>query len=429
MKKSQNEKFKEIAPEFYEVLSSFGKKILLPDGVVSQSIRAKSEAKKINATIGIATTEQGAMFFKGIKEFFPHNKASDIFPYAATCGRNSLRALWKQKIFNENPSLKGKTFHDPIVVQGLTHGTNILAELFLNPGDKIILPDFSWENYDFIFQTKFQAEIVKHSFFLADGFHFAALRKTLFTQQEQKIMLVFNFPHNPTGYAPSTNEVEKITEILLEAAKKGKKLIVVCDDSYFGLNYEENICPESLFGRVAGLHPNLIAAKLDGVTKEFYAWGFRVGFLSLAFASSDYKEAFFILEKKIQGLIRAELSSMSHPIQTIIEQYLLQEKFSLEKAENKKILQERYQKLKKILVNSKYQKAWEYYPFNSGYFLCIKIKEKVSAKILWELLLKKYQVGVIYLGEQNLRIAYSSVPVEKLEPLLEAIYSAYQELC
>ena len=424
----QNEKLKEIAPEFYDVLSNLGKRILLPEGIVAQSAIAKNKAKKINATLGIATTSHGTMYLEGLQQFFRENHPNDIFPYAATSGKASLRELWKKKIYQDNPSLEGNIIHNPIILQGLTHATSLLAQLFLDQGDKVILPDFCWENYSFIFQERFGAQIARYTFSQGGGLHLTALKMALTSANDKKIMLVFNFPHNPTGYAPNKAEIEEIVAILLASVKEGKTLIVVCDDAYFGLNYEQGIYPESLFGRLVSLHPNLIAVKLDGITKEFYAWGLRIGFLTLAFYSSHIQNAFSIVDRKIQGLIRAELSSISHPLQTIVEKYIQTGVSSKEQAKNKKILQGRYYKLKKLLTNDKYQKVWDYYPFNSGYYFCMKIKG-VNAKKLWELLLKKYQVGVIYLDDENLRLAYSSVPEEKLEELLESVYLAHRELC
>ena len=41
---------------------------------------------------------------------------------------------------------------------------------------------------------------------------------------------------------------------LLEAADAGTNLLVLCDDAYFGLFYEVDVLPESLFARLAGRH-------------------------------------------------------------------------------------------------------------------------------------------------------------------------------
>ena len=415
-----------IAPNLENLLSVLGKKIFLPEGIVMQSALAKKQAKKINATVGIATTGKEPLYLEGIKKYFPNHLPKDIFPYAPTLGIKELQELWKKKIYKENPSLKSN-FYGPIVLQGQTHSTSLLAQLFINPNDAIILSDFCWENYDFIFKTRFGARVSYYSFYNKGQFSYQGLAEAIEKEEKEKVVVVLNFPHNPTGYQLNLIEVEKIVMLLLEQAKKGKKMLIVCDDSYFGLNYERNLFQESLFAKIANLHPNIVAAKIDGITKELYTWGFRIGFLSLAFSCEDELIACKILDKKIQGLIRAEVSSMSHPLQTILSDYLKKADLEKEQAVNFTTLKSRYYKIKELLQKEKYKSAFAYYPFNSGYFFCLKIKN-ISAKKLWKFLLEKYQIGVIYLNEEILRIAYSSVAEENLEDLLENIYLAHQEL-
>ena len=112
-----------------------------------------------------------------------------------------------------------------------------------------------------------------------------AFRETLAKQTEKAIVLL-NFPNNPTGFTPSVKEAEAIVQVLKDAAEGGLKLVVVLDDAYFGLFYEDSI-KESLFGLLADSHENILPVKIDGATKENYVWGLRVGFITYA-ASSRY---------------------------------------------------------------------------------------------------------------------------------------------
>ena len=85
--------------------------------------------------------------------------------------------------------------------------------------------------------------------------------------------------------------------------------MVVTDDAYFGLFYEDSM-KESLFGKLANMHPRVLAIKLDGATKEEFVWGFRTGFITFA-DGHDYENAQVIaaLEKKTMGIIRARITS------------------------------------------------------------------------------------------------------------------------
>ncbi|MBJ8193091.1 aminotransferase class I/II-fold pyridoxal phosphate-dependent enzyme, partial [Bacillus cereus] len=82
-----------------------------------------------------------------------------------------------------------------------------------------------------------------------------------------KAIVVLNFPNNPTGYTPGVEEGKAIVAAIQEAAEAGINVVVVTDDAYFGLFFEDSL-HESLFGQLAGLHPRILPVKIDGATKE-----------------------------------------------------------------------------------------------------------------------------------------------------------------
>lgn len=106
--------------------------------------------------------------------------------------------------------------------------------------------------------------------------------------------MILNFPNNPTGYTPGLKEGDEIVAAVKEAAEAGINVVVVTDDAYFGLFFEDSL-KESLFGKLADLHPRVLAVKVDGATKEEFVWGFRVGFITYASESKDVLNA---LEQK-----------------------------------------------------------------------------------------------------------------------------------
>ena len=100
-------------------------------------------------------------------------------------------------------------------------------------------------------------------------------------------IFLLNFPNNPTGYSINSSEGGKIVEIIETTAKKGTQTIVILDDAYFGLFYEDEIMQESLFGHLINRQKNILGIKLDGPTKELFVWGFRVGFLTYGLGEGD----------------------------------------------------------------------------------------------------------------------------------------------
>jgi DNA-binding transcriptional MocR family regulator len=84
-------------------------------------------------------------------------------------------------------------------------------------------------------------------------------------------------------------------------------------------------------------------------------------------------------------------------------------------------------KTKKVLDSGKFDSAWTYYPFNSGYFMCLKLKT-VEAEKLRVHLLEKYGVGAISTTKTDLRIAFSCIAEEHIQELFDIIYQGVQDL-
>ncbi len=413
-----------------ESLSELGKNLFFPKGILTQSAEAKEKAHKFNATIGIATEKGGPMFLPCIHEKLSAFEPKDIFPYAPPAGRLDLRNLWREKMLEENPSLQGKHFSLPIVTNALTHGLSIVADLFMDAGDHVISPDMMWGNYNLTFSTRCGAIVKKYpTFTVAGGFDVDAFKAVLRNSAEEKgkAIVLLNFPNNPSGYTPTVAEGDAIVAAIREVAEGGCNVVAVTDDAYFGLFYEDSL-KESLFGKLANMHPRVLAVKLDGATKEDYVWGFRTGFITFA-DGHGYENAPVItaLEKKTLGIIRATISNCPHPSQTFVLEGLKSPKFKAQKEEKFKVMKGRALQVKKVLDSGKYDGAWDYYPFNSGYFMCLKLKT-VDAEKLRVHLLDKYGVGAISIGKTDLRIAFSCIEEKDIAELFDLIFQAVQDL-
>ena len=112
-----------------DLLSERGRGIYFPKGIVAQSAEAADKAKRYNATVGLATTNGEPFCLEDIySTFVPGSlKKKEIFSYAPGGGDKELRALWKEKMLEKNPSLKEKRISTPIVTGGLTHSISLPA--------------------------------------------------------------------------------------------------------------------------------------------------------------------------------------------------------------------------------------------------------------------------------------------------------------
>jgi len=421
-----NETIEKENPHVYAMLSQLGKSIYFPkDGILSQSAEAGSKAKKFNATIGIATEGGQPMHLKVIQDTLSSYQPKDLYNYAPPAGKPELRSAWKAKMLEENPSLAGKLISTPIATNALTHGLSVAADLFVEAGDPVIFPDKNWENYELTFGIRRGAVLSYYPLYNdARRFNAEGLKEAILAQRDKgKAVVVLNFPNNPTGYTPGEEEGKRIVEAVLAGAEAGINVVAIVDDAYYGLFFEDSL-RESLFGKLAGVHPRVLAVKVDGATKEEYVWGFRVGFITYAANSQPLLDA---LEQKTMGIIRATISSGPHPSQTFVLRALQSPEFKRQKEEKYEIMKRRANRTKQILDSGRYDDAWEYYPFNSGYFMCLKLKT-VPAEALRVHLLDKYGVGTIALGETDLRVAFSCIEENELEELFSLIYQGVKDL-
>lgn len=416
-----NQAIQADCPAIYELLSPIGRALYFPKGILSQSAEAKTKATRYNATIGTATEGGKAMHLPCAHRYFQDLTAEECYPYAPSTGMPDLRQAWAKKQREETPSLGSHPVSSPVVTNALTHGLDVIGDLFVGPGDTVLIPDQLWGNYRLTYSVLRGATVQTFSFFTADlkGFNQAAFQAAVEQHRGKKLVAILNFPNNPTGYTPTRPEAAGIVAALTAAAQAGTKLAVICDDAYYGMFFDEACETESLFGRLARAHPNLLALKIDGATKEMFVWGLRVGFLTFGIANGT-PAVYAALEQKAGGSIRGAISNVTRPGQTIIRKVIQDPAFRTEQAEKTAILRARAKEVRRIVDLPDYRGCWDVYPFNSGYFMCLRLKgadaEQVRLKLLDE-----HGVGTISLNATDLRVAFSCVEIGDLADLFARI--------
>lgn len=410
------------------LLSDFGRRLYFPRGVVAQTAEAARAAHRFNATVGMATDGTGPLYLDSIRSLMPDLSPQEIFTYAPTGGLPELRRGWREEIAAKNPSLQGAASL-PMVTSGLTHGITVAADLFVDQGDLVIVPDLFWGNYRLIVEERRQARLATYPFYDArGGVGVAALADALEKiPAGGKAVLVLNFPNNPTGYTPTTAEMTELAGVLRATAGRGVNLVVICDDAYFGLFFEPDSCRESLFAYIADADERLLAVKVDGATKENYVWGFRIGFLT--FAARGLGEAHFAaLEQKVMGAVRSSVSSSSMLAQSLLLRAMRAGTYQAEQEANLAVIAERYRLVRGILAARAGDRGpLQPLPFNSGYFLTLRVAGG-NAEVLRRELLRGRGIGTISVGDDYLRVAFSTVASGDLEALFEEIYSAAREV-
>ena len=422
---ASNDVLAKDCPVVLDLLAARGKRFFFPaKGILAQGAEAKQKAKTANATVGIATENGAPMHLACVNRYYQGLTPQEIYDYAPSYGKPELRAAWAKKQRVETPALGDHPLSNPVVTNALTHGLGLVGDLFLDPGDVVVTSDLMWENYNLNWETRLGARFEYYPFFdeKLTGFNLAGFTAALAKHRGRKLVVSLNFPNNPSGYTPTKAEAAGIAKALTAEAEAGTRLVVCVDDAYYGMFFDDACATESIFGVLARASSNLLAVKIDGATKEEFVWGLRVGFITFG-VKNGTPAAYKALEDKTAGLIRAYVSNISNPGQSIVLKALADPEFRPQQAEKIAVLRSRAAVVAKECRRPEYADCWDVYPFNSGYFMCLRLKD-ADADAVRVKLLDEHGVGLIALGKREVRVAFSCLTEAQIPGVFAAAAKA-----
>ena len=109
--------------------------------------------------------------------------------------------------------------------------------------------------------------------------------------------------------------------------------------------------------------------------------------------------------------------------QSVVLKALLASEFRAQQAEKVAILKRRFLITAGEVRKSEYADCWDVYPFNSGYFMCVRVKG-VAAEAVRQELLTTHGIGAIALGETELRVAFSCLNDDQIPGVFSAAAKA-----
>jgi len=338
------------------------------------------------------------------------------FLYSPQGGAPALRAAWRKRLLANEPNVEISL---PMVTFALTHGISLVADLFVDEGVEVIVPNPSWGNYKGIFGLRRGAKFTTWDFFTGDGkLNIAGLKAALDATKGRSVVIL-NFPGNPTGYSPLHDEVEPLLEVL---TSHKRPTVVVCDDAYQGLVFEDNANVKSLFFELTRRSDKnlLLPVKVDGATKELAFFGGRVGFLTFGLNREDSEP----LIEKARAIARATVSSPPGPSQAVVLAALESPGIEEEIAQIRELLATRYRALREALPLVA-DSGFVPYPFNAGCFALLKAPENIDVEDLRLFLIENYSIGLVALPTVGaLRIAYCSMDERDIRPMFIRLSTA-----
>jgi aspartate/methionine/tyrosine aminotransferase len=444
-------KLKEVG--LFELLSKRGKEVFMPQGVFHWVNRAKKEAH-IDATIGIgrglkseisdtASSDSTVLYLPSIEATFNDLEPEEVFPYASPTGLPAFRQAWKEwqiwKMKQQHgDNAKLPSLMMPIVTSGLTGALYTLSTLFIDPEETVVVPDKRWGVYDMTMSQLIGARLESVPLFHQGRINVQGFAEALIksAQKQHKMLLILNFPHNPTGFMPDPQNVQELKDALITVVEKtGKDLVIFLDDAYEGLVYDQGVRQWSLFSDLATLHPKILPIKIDGISKEFFFWGGRIGCITFPLMNhwDKHEDIECELENKVGAIIRGTVSNACRLVQGLMARLLNENREQLLKerdrlitviSERAHILREELEALTDPVVQAD--------PFNAGLFALLNI-QGISAGKFADHLLRHYGIGTVAFenkerGLNGIRITFGSVIKEDIPKVVDCIGKTIKDM-
>jgi aspartate/methionine/tyrosine aminotransferase len=421
------------APALFQSLSPLGRRAFFPPDISSQAAGAQSTT--LDTTTGrIADGRGGTVRLPGLATAFgdlPGRDLDQALLYSLLEGLPEVRRRWREWQRGHAPAAPNpRSFVPsslPLVTAGLAHALSLAADLFGGEGRPVAVPQPFWGNYRQAFAMRTGARVLTGQAYLDGRYNPNAIPDALAdVPSGEPAVALLNIPSNPGGYSPDRDERRATIAALLAEAER-RPLVVICDDAYAGLVFEPGICRESLFWELAGAHPNLVAVKIDGATKEFSFFGGRVGFLT--FALEPGSDAARSLESKLKMLIRSSVGSPVATSQVILLQALRKDRIEAEVEAVRSLLQGRYEALQGALKKVD-RRLLTPLPFNSGCFALVELPAGLGldSEAVRNHLLVHHDTGLVAIAPRYLRIAHCSVDAAALPELVRRLEAAVAEL-
>ena len=428
-----NEILAQRAPAIHRLLSPLGRGAFFPPDIPFQA--AEARGTRYNGTIGVFTDGAGhalPMPSMSALTTFEGPDSDRAFLYSPVLGIAEMRDAWRawQRGGPQSGQADVVPPDDapstrPVVTCGLTHGLSLVADLFGGPGRKLALTVPFWGNYRQTFTLRTGVEVVAEPAYVDGVWDPAALGRALARiPDDEPALALVNFPSNPGGYSPTQEQVDVLTDLLVRRAETAP-LLVICDDAYGGLVFEEGVPNRSLFWSLAGRHENLVPVKIDGATKEFALFGGRVGFLT--FGIDLDKQATDALENKLASMIRSTVGSPVATSQMLLLKTLASGRAKAEVDHIRRIARERYDAVRPVLETLD-PALLRPLPFNAGFFVLMELRVDLDPHDVRRHLIAKHDTGIVAAQPNYLRVALCSVDAASLPEMLRRVEQGVREL-
>ena len=378
------------------------------------AIKIHGAEKVTNATIGVVLDDNGKLsVMPTVEKVFKSMQMQDFTAYAPISGMVDYTESVREIIFADKPS---ENYFGAVATSGGTGAIHHAVANYAERGEKVLTSDWCWGTYKVICdETGKFLDTFKLFNDSLTGFNIESFSDKVgeILSAQKSLLIILNTPaHNPTGYALSSDEWDKVLEILKTHANRGKKISLLVDVAYIEFSGDKQNS-WAFVDKFKNLPENLFIMLSFSMSKSYTLYGQRTGALAAISSSSEIISEF---KETCKFSCRACWSNINHGAQVLLSKIHHDKNLRSELEQDQKNLREMVNRRADIFVEEAQACGLKIVPYKGGFFIAVPA-ENPSA-VCNELHKNLIFAVPLKLG---VRVAACSVPLEKMHGIAEKI--------
>ncbi|MBQ3727508.1 MAG: aminotransferase class I/II-fold pyridoxal phosphate-dependent enzyme [Selenomonadaceae bacterium] len=382
----------------------------------NEAIKIHGAQAVTNATIGVVLDEEGKLAtLPTVEKIFRAMDFSELVSYAPISGLPAYLDAVIDLTFADN---KPEGFLDAVATAGGTGAIHHAIANYAERGDAVLTSDWCWGTYDLICnETGKRLETFK-LFDNALNFNVTdfAVKVDALLKKQNSLLVIINSPaHNPTGYALSSEEWDKVIAVLKAQASADKKISLLVDIAYIDFAGEKN-STRAFMKKFSNLPKNFFVMISFSMSKSYTAYGQRTGALIGVSSSGEVIDDFKNVSKYS---CRATWSNINRGAQALLVRLAAdKELLPVYEAERTEL----YQMVKRradVFVAEAKACGLRVVPYKGGFFIAVPAENPAAV-------CQKLHDDLIFAVPLKLgiRVAACSTSFEKMHGVAEKILRA-----
>lgn len=382
----------------------------------NEAIKIHGADAVTNATIGVVLNDDGKLAtLPTVEKTFRAMDFADMVAYAPISGLPAYLDAATDLTFAD---CKPAAQFGAVATAGGTGAIHHAIANYAERGDAVLTSDWCWGTYNVIcVETGKRLETFK---LFDDALNFNitdfAVKVDALLKKQKSLLVIINTPaHNPTGYALSGDEWDKVLDVLKAQVSAGKKISLLVDIAYIDFAGEKN-STRAFMRKFSDLPENLFVMIAFSMSKSYTFYGQRTGALIGVSSSAAVIDEFKNVSKYSS---RAAWSNVNRGAQALLVKLAADKDLSPIYEEERSELYQMVKRRADVFVDEARACGLRIVPYKGGFFIAIPADEPTAV-------CRRLHDDLIFAVPLKLgiRVAACSTSFAKMHGLAEKILKA-----